>query len=326
MPTPTEHSPSVKVLQPGAWKPVTWQTGEPIPAQLYTGDRLGIYEIVAPLGAGGMGKVYRALDTQLGRHVAIKVLPAALSRTLGRAARFHREAQVLAALNHPNIASIYGLEGGRDGRALVMELVEGPSLARKIQEGPVRMREALRIARQIAEALEYAHEKGVVHRDLKPANIMLTLDGTVKVLDFGLAMMTGSPLAGPDAASMATLTMGLTKAGMILGTVAYMAPEQARGKQVDKRADIWAFGVVFYEMLTGTRLFSGETVSDTLAAVLTREVPLELVPAAARNLLHRCLEKDPRQRLRDIGDARFLMEEIQVDPPQIARRWSWLPW
>jgi serine/threonine-protein kinase len=273
-----------------------------------------------------MGKVYRALDTQLGRRVAIKVLPAALSRTLGRVVRFHREAKVLAALNHPNIAAIYGLEGGRDGRALIMELVEGPSLARKIREGPLPMKEALQIARQIADALEYAHEKGVVHRDLKPANIMLTLEGSVKVLDFGLATIAGNPLAGPDAASMATLTMGFTQAGVILGTVAYMAPEQARGKPVDKRADIFAFGVVFYEMLTGTRLFSGETVSDTLAAVLTRDPPLELVPAVARNLLRRCLEKDPRQRLRDIGDARFLMEGMQVDPPQTARRWSWLPW
>jgi serine/threonine-protein kinase len=266
--------------------------------------------------------VYRARDTQLGRFVAIKVLPAAFARTLGRIARFNQEAQVLAALNHPNIAAIYG----REGRSLVMELVEGPTLARRIREGPMPLQEAVRLARQIADALEYAHEKGVVHRDLKPTNIMLTPEGNVKVLDFGLAMIVGNPLAGPDAASLATLTMGYTNAVEIQGTVGYMAPEQARGKPVDKRVDIWAFGVVFYEMLTGTRMFGGETISDTIASVLTREPELERVPPAARGLLRRCLEKDPRQRLRDIGDARILMEEIHGGPAATARRWSWLSW
>ena len=311
-----------RVRDQAAWKRTEWRPGDPFPAQLYAGDKLGPYEILSAIGSGGMGMVYRARDTQLGRFVAIKVLPAAFARALGRIARFNQEAQVLAALNHPNIAAIYG----REGRSLVMELVEGPTLARKIREGPVPLRDAVRLARQIADALEYAHEKGVVHRDLKPANIKLTLDGNVKVLDFGLATVVGNPLAGPDAASLATLTMGYTNAVEIQGTVAYMAPEQARGKPVDKRADIWAFGVVFYEMLTGTRLFGGETISDTLASVLTRDPPLERVPAAARSLLRRCLEKDPKQRLRDIGDARFLMEEIQGDPSAAARRRSWLPW
>jgi len=322
MRTPIESPHNIRVLAPPAWKRTEWRQGDPFPAQLHKGDKLGPYEILEAIGAGGMGQVYRALDAQLGRHVAIKVLPPAFARTLDRIARFNREAQVLAALNHPNIATIYG----REGRALVMELVEGQTLARKIREGPLPLKDALRIARQIADALEYAHEKGVVHRDLKPANIKFTLDGTAKVLDFGLATMVGSPLAGPDAASLATLTMGHTSAGVIMGTVAYMAPEQARGKPVDKRADIWAFGVVLYEMLTGTRLFNGETVSDTLASVLTRDPPLEQVPAAARNLLRRCLEKDSRQRLRDIGDARFLMEEVQTASAGATRRHSWLPW
>ncbi len=287
---------------------------------LHSGARVGCYEILASIGAGGMGDVYRARDTKLGRNVAIKVLRRAFADPAGRIARFDREAQVLAALNHSNIAAIYGQEG----RALVMELVEGSTLAQKIQEGPIPLKEALQIARQIVDALEYAHEKGIVHRDLKPANIKLTPNGTVKVLDFGLATL-GSNSGGDSADSTSpTLTMAVPINGRMLGTVAYMAPEQARGKSVDKRADIWAFGVVLYEMLTGTRPFGGETVPDTLAAVLTRDLSLDLVPVPVRRLLRRCLDKDPRQRLRDIGDVRFLMDEVPLE--SAARSPRWLPW
>ena len=286
-----------------------------------SGSRLGRYEILASIGAGGMGTVYRARDTELGRHVAIKVLSPAFAHATDRILRFNREAQVLAALNHPNIAALYG----REGRALIMELVEGPTLASLIQDGPIRFEEAFRIARQISEALDYAHEHGVVHRDLKPANIKLTSTGSVKILDFGLATVCGTS-ASPDASNFSTLTMDMTRAGTILGTVAYMPPEQARGKPVDKRADIWAFGVVLYEMLTGSRLFGGETVSDTLAAVLTREPQLELVPAEARELLRRCLDKDSKRRLRDIGDAWLLIEASQVQRAPNPGRSSWLRW
>jgi len=289
---------------------------------LRSGSKLGRYEILASIGAGGMGTVYRARDTELGRNVAIKVLSPGFARASERITRFNREAHVLATLNHPNIAALYG----REGRALVMELVEGPTLASIIQDGPVPIEEALRIARQICDALEYAHENGVVHRDLKPANIKLTSSGIVKVLDFGLATVCGGPFAAGDASNFPTLTMDATRAGTILGTVAYMSPEQARGKPVDKRADIWAFGVVFFEMLTGSRLFGGETISDTLAAVLTKDPPLEQVPAGARELLRRCLDKDSRRRLRDIGDAWLLMEDAQTRPATMSRRQSWLRW
>src|SRR5262252_3619760 len=253
---------------------------------LSTGTRLGPYEILKPIGSGGMGEVYRATDTKLGRDVAIKILPEAFAADPDRMARFEREAHVLAALNHPNIAAIYGVEE----RALVMELVEGDRL-----QGPLPLETALDYARQIAEALEAAHEKGIVHRDLKPANIMVTAQGVVKVLDFGLAAVAQSSSGDPSTSP--TLTISPTQAGMILGTAAYMAPEQARGKAVDRRADIWAFGVVLYEMLTGEQLFQGETVSDTLAAVLTREPDLTRVPVKVRRLLQLCLQKDPKQRL-----------------------------
>jgi serine/threonine protein kinase len=292
------------------------------PAKLRPGDKLASYEILASIGAGGMGEVYRARDMKLGRNVAIKVMRRAFANSAARIDRFNREARVLASLNHPNIAVIYGQED----RALVMELVEGPTLEEKIRDGPTPLGEALQIARQIADALEYAHERGVIHRDLKPANIKLTADGTVKVLDFGLAKLRGNPLSRSGDSVSPTLTMGPTKIGMLLGTVTYMAPEQARGKDVDKRADIWAFGVVLYELLTGTRLFGGETVSDTLAAVLTRDPCLDQVPAPARKLLRRCLDKDPKQRLRDIGEARFLMEEDSAEVPVTPRRRSWLRW
>src|SRR5437588_1066481 len=270
---------------------------------LPTGTRLGSYEIVSPLGAGGMGEVYRAHDHKLGRDVAVKVLAPAFAQDADRMARFAREARVLASLNHPHIAAIYGLEEC----ALIMELVEGPTLAERIAQGPISLEEALPIARQIAEALEYAHEKGIVHRDLKPANIKLTPEGRVKVLDFGLAKaLSSDAAAAQNPASSPTLTMRASEAGMIMGTAAYMAPEQARGQNVDRRADIWAFGVVVWEMLTGRRLFEGATVSDTLAAVLKTEPDLDSVPVKVRRLLRVCLVKDPRQRLGSICDVQFL--------------------
>jgi Tol biopolymer transport system component len=264
---------------------------------------MGPYEILAPIGAGGMGEVYRAKDTKLGRDVAIKVLPRVLAEDPERLARFEREAKILASLNHPNIAQIYGLED----RALVMELVPGETL-----KGPLPLDEALRIAAQIASALEAAHGKGIVHRDLKPGNIMITPAGVVKVLDFGLAAVM-QPVGDPDdPGNSPTLTMSPTRAGMILGTAPYMSPEQARGKPVDKRADIWAFGVVLYEMLTGQPLFHGDTVSDILAAVLREQPDWERVPVKLRPLLQRCLEKDPEKRLRDIGDMGLLLEDAPV--------------
>src|SRR5215471_3948427 len=280
---------------------------------LSTGTRLGPYEIVAPLGAGGMGEVYRARDAQLNRSVAIKVLPVTLANDADYLTRFQREAQALAALNHPNIATIYGLEEG----AIVMELVEGQTLDERIGSGVVQVAEALGIARQIAVALDAAHEKGIVHRDLKPANVKITPDGTVKVLDFGLATAPVASAAGAGGTEMnsPTLTLRATQAGVILGTASYMSPEQAAGKPTDKRADIFSFGVVLFEMLSGKRLFDGETVSHTLAGVLMKEpdwnaLPEE-TPAGVRRLLRRCLEKDRKNRLRDIGDAWVLLEEAE---------------
>ena len=285
---------------------------------LQSGTRLGVYTIVGPLGAGGMGEVYRARDTKLQRDVAIKVLPASVAADPDRLSRFEREAQVLAALNHPHIGAIYGLQESESVTALVLELVEGPTLADRIAQGPIGLDEAIPIARQIAEALEAAHEAGIIHRDLKPANIKLRPDGTVKVLDFGLAKAF-DPASGSGPSAAATElpgpksgpTYASTEAGIILGTAAYMAPEQARGKPVDKRADIWAFGVVLFEMLSGRRLFEGETISDTLAAVLTKDIDWPhlppTTPSAIRQLLRRCLERDVRQRLRDIGEARVVL-------------------
>jgi Tol biopolymer transport system component/predicted Ser/Thr protein kinase len=275
------------------------------------GETIAHYRITAKLGEGGMGEVYRATDTKLHREVAIKVLPQSFAQNAERMARFTREAQVLASLNHPNIAQIYGVED----RAIVMELVEGEAL-----KGPLPLDTALDYARQIADALEAAHEKGIVHRDLKPANIKITPQGVVKILDFGLAKAAEEPTGDPE--NSPTQTISPTRLGMILGTAAYMSPEQARGKQVDKRADIWSFGVVLYEMLTGQRLFKGDTVSDTLAAVLNEKPDLERVPTKVRKLLQSCLEKDPRKRLCDIGDVWRLVDEL----PQEQARATKLPW
>jgi serine/threonine protein kinase len=265
---------------------------------LAAGTRLGPYEITALIGSGGMGEVYRATDTTLGRQVAIKVLPDAFADDRDRLARFEREAKTLAALNHSNIAAIYGLEKTDGIRALVMELVDGPTLADRIAQGPIPADEALPIAKQIAEALEAAHEQGIIHRDLKPANIKVRSDGTVKVLDFGLAKALEPMAAHVDATASPTITSParMTGVGVLLGTAAYMAPEQARGKVVDKRSDIWAFGCVLYEMLTGKRAFGGEDVTDTLAAVVRAEPAWDLLPDSvapgARMFLRRCLKRN----------------------------------
>ena len=285
---------------------------------LTTGSRLGVYDVTALIGEGGMGEVYRARDTKLDRDVAIKILPEAFAHDADRLARFQREAQTLASLNHPNIAAIYGLEESGGVTALVMELVEGEDLSQRIARGPIPVDETLPIAKQIAEALEAAHEQGIIHRDLKPANIKVRSDGTVKVLDFGLAKaIEGAGSAGEVGGRVDVAddhVARATQVGMILGTAAYMAPEQAKGRSVDKRADIWAFGVVLYEMLTGRRAFEGEDVSDLLVAVLSKDVNLGALPAGTpprlRALVRECLVRDPRQRLRDIGDARLVLDKI----------------
>ncbi len=289
------------------------------------GSRLGPYEITAKLGEGGMGEVYRATDTKLKREVAIKVLPAAFTEDKERLARFEREAQLLAQLHHPNIASIFGLEESGGTRALVMELVPGPTLAERLESGPLSFTESLSFALQIALALEEAHEKGIIHRDLKPQNIKASGEGKAKVLDFGLAKAmdsaAGSVASAADLARSPTImnsptltAVHGTQLGVILGTAAYMAPEQARGGAVDKRADIWAFGVVLYEMLTGRSLFAGPTVSDTLAGVLKTEIDWKALPtetpAEIRRLLRRCLERNPKNRLHDIADARIVLDEL----------------
>ena len=292
---------------------------------LAPGARLGPYEITAEIGAGGMGTVYRAKDWNLGRDVAIKVLPDAFAQDPERLARFDREAKTLASLNHPNIATIHGLERTDGVRAIVMELVEGPTLADRIAQGPVSFDEALRIGRQIADALDAAHGQGIIHRDLKPANVKVRPDGTVKVLDFGLAkVLEPAGTMSPDATQSATMTSPamMTGAGVLLGTAAYMSPEQSRGKAVDKRADIWAFGCVMYETLSGTRPFDGDSITDTLASIVTKEPSWRGVPIRARRLLERCLEKDPSRRLRDIGDAFLLLEE----PSTIIKPRSRAPW
>src|SRR5215831_7904944 len=282
---------------------------------LVVGTRLGLYEILSPIGAGGMGEVYRARDTKLRRDVAVKILPDEFSRDTDRVARFQREAQVLASLNHPNIAAIYDFQEANGSWFLILELIEGETLAERIARGPIPVEECLEIARHIGEALEAAHEKGIIHRDLKPANVKITADGTVKVLDFGLAKV-GASQADARLSDSPTLTAGATQAGVILGTAAYMAPEQARGKAVDKRADIWAFGVVLFEMVAGRQPFQGEDVSETLAAVIKAEPSWQLAPMQVRRLLQSCLEKDPKRRLRDIGDAWRLLDDVHPSTPE----------
>jgi serine/threonine-protein kinase len=296
------------------------------------GTRLGPYEITAKLGEGGMGEVFQAKDSHLGRNVALKVLPEGFTQDAERLARFEREAKLLAQLNHPNIAQIYGFEVSGETRALVMELVEGPTLAERLEQGPLPFKECLSVSLQIAHALEEAHEKGIVHRDLKPQNIKASIEGKVKVLDFGLAKAmdstAGSAASAADMALSPTLmqsptltAMQGTQLGVILGTAAYMSPEQAKGRPVDKRADIWAFGVVLFEMLTGRKLFEAETLAETLGAIFRQEIELDELPAGTparlRRLLERCLERDPKRRLRDIGEARIALAAIaagEVEP------------
>jgi serine/threonine-protein kinase len=292
---------------------------------LAPGDRLGVYEIVDRIGAGGMGEVYRANDTTLGRFVAIKALPEAFAADPERLARFEREARTLAALNHPRIAQIYGLERTGPVPSLVMELVEGPTLAARLAEGPIPLEDALSIARQVAEALAASHEKGIVHRDLKPSNIAFTADGQVKVLDFGLAKLTvDAPASASSATFSPTITSPalLTGAGILLGTAAYMSPEQARGKDADRRADVWAFGCVLYEMLTGRRPFDGEDATETIGAVVRLEPDWQALPAgcppALRALLKRCLEKDRQKRVADITTALFVLDELAALPSAAA--------
>jgi serine/threonine-protein kinase len=285
---------------------------------LESGLRIGPYQITTPLGAGGMGEVYRATDTKLRREVAIKVLPDDFARDGDRLSRFQREAHLLAALNHPNIASIYGLEESDDHRCLVLELVEGKTLAEKVAEGPLPMDEILQVARQMASALEAAHEKGIIHRDLKPANVMVTPDGTVKVLDFGLAKVEPGADGDPHADDLSlspTMSLQATRDGAILGTAPYMSPEQARGRPVDKRTDIWSLGCVVFECLTGRRAFAGETTTDVLAQIVTYQPDLDSLPAGRPpfllRLLRCCLVKDPRRRLRDAGEVRIAVEEFE---------------
>src|SRR5262245_21814749 len=290
------------------------------PGTLPPGSRIGAYELLEVIGTGGMGIVYRARDVKLQRDVALKVLPEAVVLDPDRMARFRREATVLASLNHPNIGAIYGFEDSGDVHALVLELVEGPTLADRIAQGAIPVDEALPIAKLIAEALEAAHEQGIIHRDLKPANIKVRDDGTVKVLDFGLAKaIESSATSAPDVATSPTITSpAITGVGVLLGTAAYMSPEQARGKPADKRSDMWAFGCVLYEMLTGRRLFDGELVSDTLAAVLRDQpnwhtLPRDL-PVAIRALLRGCLERDQRKRIADASTARFVIDAPDLVP------------
>jgi hypothetical protein len=316
---------------------------------LTPGTQLGPYTVAARIGAGGMGEVYRATDTNLKRSVAIKVLPASVAADADRLARFQREAEVLGALNHPNIAHIYGLEKSHDTIALVMELVEGPTLADRIADGAIPIDEALPIAKQIADALETAHEQGIIHRDLKPANIKVRSDGTVKVLDFGLAKAM-DPVAGSSASHSMSPTFttpampfdfrsghpeqgrGVTQAGMILGTAAYMSPEQAKGRAVDRRADVWAFGAVLFEMLSHRQAFSGESTPETLAEVMKSDPPWEAlpadIPAHLARLIRQCLVKEPRRRIRDMGDVRLALEgafEATDSPTNITSpdaRWT----
>ena len=286
------------------------------------GTRLGNYEVLDLLGVGGMGEVYRARDTKLGRDVTLKVLPTHLTTNKDRLDRFEREARLLASVNHPNVATLHGLEEHDGTTFLVMELVEGETLAARIATGALGWREALPLFEQVAEGLAAAHDKAVIHRDLKPPNIMITADGKVKLLDFGLAKAFGPEIAGVASPESPTLTRDGTATGVILGTAAYMSPEQARGRSVDKRTDIWAFGCCLFESLTGKPAFLGETISDTIAAILEREpdwsaLPSQ-VPTRVRYLLQRTLSKDTRERIHDIADARILLEDRQEAEPAVS--------
>jgi serine/threonine protein kinase len=298
------------------------------------GQTIGSYRVLAKLGEGGMGEVYRARDLALDRDVAFKILPPRSLDNPESLARFEREARMLAALNHPNVAAIYSIEtvdppsgvAQPSARALVLELVDGETLAERLRRGPLPLASALDIARQIASALDAAHEKGIVHRDLKPANVKVTPEGVVKVLDFGLAKLTG-PLDASNGERSSTQTIDETRAGVILGTAAYMSPEQARGQPVDKRTDIWAFGCVLFELLSGARAFEREGFSDTLAAVLEHGPPWERLPAstppAIRRLIQRCLEKDAARRVRDIGDVRQELDASVASAADRTPRWIW---
>ena len=293
------------------------------------GTRLGAYEVLSAIGAGGMGEVYRAHDSKLGRDVAIKILPPTFATDPDRRARFEREARILASLNHPHIGAIYGLEDAGDVRALVLELIEGETLAHRLQHGRIPVVEALSIAQQIADALEAAHDRGIVHRDLKPGNVKITQTGTVKVLDFGLAKATGSHLAGTADSHLPTVSSGGTRESVILGTAAYMSPEQARGQQVDKRTDIWAFGCVLYEMLTGRLAFPGGTFSDTIVSILEHDPDWTALPATTpvivRQLLARSLEKSQKDRMRDVGDIRIELRQALApgEPKTVGDKREW---
>jgi len=290
---------------------------------LQSGSRLGNYEILDRIGAGGMGEVYKGLDTKLGRDVAIKVLPKAFAKDKERLARFEREARIVASLNHPNIAAIYGLEE-RDGvHFLVLEYVPGETLADRIARGALSLEEALDIFAQIAKALEAAHEKGIVHRDLKPSNIMITPEGVVKILDFGLAKAFREEAPVAVQSESPTLTREGTRTGVVMGTAPYMSPEQARGRTVDKRTDVWAFGCCLFEALTCRKVFQGDTVTDTLAAIVKSEPDWQALPEAMplllRSLLRRCLCKDVSERLRDMGDVRIEIREVSTEPLVVGK-------
>jgi eukaryotic-like serine/threonine-protein kinase len=298
---------------------------------LTSGTKLGPYEIVAPLGAGGMGEVYRARDSKLGRDVALKLLSPLFTADADRVARFEREARLLASLNHPHIGAIYGFEDAGDVPALVLELVEGDTLDDRLRRGPLPLSEVLAVAQQIADALDAAHSAGIIHRDLKPSNIKITRDGVVKVLDFGIAKTLAAEGSGPNLSESQTMTASATMVGAILGTAAYMSPEQARGQTVDKRADIWAFGCVLFEMLTGSPAFLRETFTDTITAVVSGEPEWKSLPTNTpsniQRLLTRCFRKDARRRLHDIADARIEIEDAMAAPPEpvpvpTPRRWS----
>src|SRR5438093_1307294 len=285
---------------------------------LTIGTQLGSHEITALLGKGGMGEVYRARDTKLKPEVAIKILPEEFSRDRDRVSRFQREAEVLASLNHPNIAAIYDIEEVNETRFLVLELVEGATLAERIQRGPIPVEEALDIAKHVCDALEAAHEKGIIHRDLKPANVKIAADGKVKVLDFGLAKAIENTPSPATMSNSPTLSVAATQAGMILGTAAYMSPEQAKGLQADARSDVFSFGAVLYEMLTGRQAFTGDTAAEVLASVLVRDADLSLIPPnlnpRIRELLQRCLEKNPKRRWQAVADLRAELEIVAAAP------------